>query len=48
MAMNHYMASAESAWPEAGGGLIDPATMTTARDFLRAKAALDKQLQSVP
>ena len=47
MAMNHYMASAESAWRDAGGGLLDPATMTTARDFLQAKAGLDQQLETV-
>jgi hypothetical protein len=48
MAMNQYMASAESPWPEAGGGLLDPTTMTTAREFLLSKAALDRQLETVP
>lgn len=48
MAMNLFMAVAESAWSEPGGGLLDPATMTTARDFLRAKAALDRRLEAVP
>ena len=48
MAMNLFMAIAESAWSEPGGGLLDPATMTTARDFLGAKAALDRRLEAVP
>ena len=37
--LNRYLAVTETPWP-AGGGLVDPATMTTVRDFLTAKAAL--------
>jgi uncharacterized protein YbjT (DUF2867 family) len=48
MAMNRYMASAESAWANPGGGLLDPATLMTAREFLRTKAALSHQLTEVP
>ncbi|MEP6814029.1 MAG: hypothetical protein ABI873_00605 [Marmoricola sp.] len=48
MAMNLYMASAESAWSDPGGGLVDPETLLTAREFLRTKAALGQQLNQVP
>jgi uncharacterized protein YbjT (DUF2867 family) len=40
MALNRYMAESESPWTNAGGGLVDPATMTRVDAFLRAKAAL--------
>jgi uncharacterized protein YbjT (DUF2867 family) len=48
MAMNLYMATTESAYPDAGGGLLDPATMLTAEAFLRGKAAISPQLGRVP
>jgi hypothetical protein len=38
-ALNRYQAVTETPWPP-GGGLVDPAAMTTVRDFLVAKAAL--------
>jgi uncharacterized protein YbjT (DUF2867 family) len=40
MGLNRYLAESESAWTDAGGGLVDPATMTTVGSFLRAKASL--------
>jgi uncharacterized protein YbjT (DUF2867 family) len=40
MALNHYLAASETPWTNAGGGLVDPATMTRVESFLRAKAAL--------
>jgi uncharacterized protein YbjT (DUF2867 family) len=39
MAMNRFMASAESAWANPGGGSVDPATLMTVAEFLRTKAA---------
>jgi uncharacterized protein YbjT (DUF2867 family) len=48
MALNRFMAASESAWTNPGGGLIDPATMVTARQFLDAKAALEPQALAVP
>ncbi len=48
MTLNHFMASSESAWWSPGGGLVDPASMLTAREFLTAKAALAPQLEEVP
>jgi uncharacterized protein YbjT (DUF2867 family) len=48
MALNLYMASTESAYPDAGGGLVDPTTMVTAEVFLRRKAALSPELIPVP
>ncbi len=40
MALNHYVAAGETPWSPGGGGLVDPATMTTVAQFLQAKAAL--------
>lgn len=40
MALNRYLATSETPWTGAGGGLVDPATMTRVEPFLRAKAAL--------
>jgi len=40
MALNRYLAESETPWTDAGGGLVDPATMTRVESFLRAKAAL--------
>ncbi len=48
MAMNLYMASTKSAYSNAGGDLIEPATMVTAEDFLRGKAALSSGSTPVP
>jgi uncharacterized protein YbjT (DUF2867 family) len=39
MGLNRMMALTESVWT-AGGGLLDPTSMTTVREFLEAKAAL--------
>lgn len=40
MALNRYLAESESPWTDAGGGLVEPPTMTRVEPFLRAKAAL--------
>lgn len=48
MALNRYLAAVETAWPQAGGGLVDPATMTTVETLLREKAALGSSLPVVP
>lgn len=40
MALNRYLAASGTPWTGAGGGLVDPASMTRVEDFLRAKAAL--------
>lgn len=40
MALNRYLAASETAWPNAGGGLVEPSSMTRVDAFLRAKAAL--------
>jgi uncharacterized protein YbjT (DUF2867 family) len=48
MALNLFMASAEFSGFAPGGGLLDPDTLVTAREFLRAKAALGRQLEQVP
>jgi uncharacterized protein YbjT (DUF2867 family) len=40
MALNRYLAASETPWSNAGGGLVEPATMTRVESFLRAKAAL--------
>jgi uncharacterized protein YbjT (DUF2867 family) len=47
MALNRYMAGDESPWTSAGGGLLDPESLTTVEDFLRAKLALPAELPSV-
>ncbi|MGH3348670.1 MAG: hypothetical protein ACRDO4_16950, partial [Nocardioides sp.] len=48
MALNRYLASHESPWQFPGGGLVDPASMTTVEEFLRGKLALDPALPDVP
>jgi uncharacterized protein YbjT (DUF2867 family) len=48
MAMNLYMASTESAYPDPGGDLVDPAMMVTAEAFLKDKAAMTPELTPVP
>jgi uncharacterized protein YbjT (DUF2867 family) len=47
MALNRFLGASETAWDEAGGGLVDPSTMTTVAQFLRAKAALPAELPTV-
>jgi uncharacterized protein YbjT (DUF2867 family) len=46
MALNHFMAMSEHVYP-AGGGLVDPATMTTVAEFLRNKASLPHEVPVV-
>src|SRR4051794_15912005 len=48
MSLNRFMASADFAGFAPGGGLLDPDTLMTAREFLRTKAALGRQLEEVP
>ena len=48
MALNFFMARSESPYAVPGGGLVDPATMVTAEEFLRRKAALSPDLIPVP
>jgi uncharacterized protein YbjT (DUF2867 family) len=40
MALNRYMAAVESPWPDPGGGLVEPAGMTTVEEYLTEKLAL--------
>lgn len=40
MALNRYLAAAETPWTPPGGGLLDPDSMTTVEAYLREKAAL--------
>jgi uncharacterized protein YbjT (DUF2867 family) len=47
MALNFFIARSESPIPP-GGGLVDPATMVTAEEFLRRKAAMSPELARVP
>jgi uncharacterized protein YbjT (DUF2867 family) len=47
MALNGYLADDESPWTPAGGGLLDPASMTTVEELLRAKLALPAELPPV-
>lgn len=47
MALNRFMGASETAWEPAGGGLVDPAAMTTVEEFLRRKAALPATLPLV-
>lgn len=46
MALNRLLAATETPWPP-GGGLVDPASMVTVREFLHAKAALPAALPEV-
>jgi uncharacterized protein YbjT (DUF2867 family) len=46
LGLDRYLAAAETAW-SAGGGLLDPASMTTVATFLAAKAALPTELPVV-
>jgi len=47
MALNHLLATTETNWSNAGGGIRDPREMTTLREFLTAKAALPAELPTV-
>lgn len=47
MALNRFMGASETPWVPAGGGLVDPTTMTTVEEFLTAKAALPATLPVV-
>lgn len=47
MALNLLIASTETPWSPGGGGLVDPATMTTLDQFLTAKLALPEELPTV-
>ena len=40
MALDRFAGVCESLWEEAGGGLLDPASMTTVEQFLTSKAAV--------
>ena len=46
MALNRHLGSADAPWLP-GGGLVDPATMTTVEAFLEAKLALPEDLPTV-
>jgi nucleoside-diphosphate-sugar epimerase len=48
MALNFSLGRSESPYAVPGGGLVDPATMLTAEEFLRRKAALSPDLIPVP
>jgi uncharacterized protein YbjT (DUF2867 family) len=48
MALNRYAAVHETGWDSAGGGLVDPATMTTVAELLSEKQSLDSALPRVP
>jgi uncharacterized protein YbjT (DUF2867 family) len=47
MALNRYMALDESVWTPGGGGLLDPDSLLTVEEFLRAKVALPAELPTV-
>jgi uncharacterized protein YbjT (DUF2867 family) len=47
MALNHFIATTETNWSNAGGGVLDPRDMTTLQEFLTAKAALPAELPTV-
>jgi uncharacterized protein YbjT (DUF2867 family) len=47
MALNRLLAGTETPWSPGGGGLLDPTTMGTVREFLHAKAALSEALPEV-
>ena len=46
MALNRHIGAADAPWPP-GGGLVDPASMTTVEAFLKAKLALPDALPTV-
>jgi len=47
MALNRFMASAETPWPAGGADLVDPGQMTTVTEFLAAKLRLPEELPEV-
>jgi len=47
MALNRLAAVTETPWAPGGGGLVDPASMTTVRALLESKAALPDALPRV-
>jgi uncharacterized protein YbjT (DUF2867 family) len=47
MRLNHVLGVSETPWKPGGGGLLDPASMTTVEGFLREKAALPAELPAV-
>ena len=46
MALNRFLGTADAPWP-AGGGMVDPAAMTTVEALLEAKLALPEALPTV-
>ena len=46
MALNRFLGTSDAPWP-AGGGLVDPAAMTTVEDLLEAKLALPEALTTI-
>lgn len=47
MALNRFLGASEAPWTPGGGGLLDPADMTTVEEFLTAKLALPATLPTV-
>jgi uncharacterized protein YbjT (DUF2867 family) len=47
MRLNQLLGASESPWKPGGGGLVDPAGMTTVEGFLREKVALPAELPAV-
>jgi uncharacterized protein YbjT (DUF2867 family) len=47
MALNRFVGASETPWEDGGGGLLDPAGMTTVEQFLTEKAALPATLPVV-
>ena len=47
MALNRFLGASEAPWSPGGGGLVDPAGMTTVEAFLTAKLALPAALPTV-
>ena len=47
MGLNYYMSAIETPWTNAGGGLLEPSSLITVEEFLRAKAALPPALPAV-
>ena len=47
MALNRFLGTSESVWEPGGGGLLDPATMTSVAELLTRKAALPATLPAV-
>jgi uncharacterized protein YbjT (DUF2867 family) len=47
MGLNRLLAATQTPWRPGGGGLLDPTTMVTVREFLEAKADLPQALPRV-